>query len=131
MRFSEWRNLLDRPSYPCSTCELLTNQRRILDLLESLLKKVGSVAENQASKPGTLEASAARRFLTVKEAATELRLRESTLRLWIGARRIASVHLGRRVVIPITELERLVSKGLTPSAGAESARRRSYRAPAF
>jgi excisionase family DNA binding protein len=54
--------------------------------------------------------------MTIKEAAAELRLRDVTIRAWIAGRRIASVHLGRRVFVPVDEIERVLAEGLVPRA---------------
>jgi len=63
-------------------------------------------AESKSARP---------RLLTIKEAAAELRLRDSTVRMWMARRQIASVHLGRRVFVPTSEIERPLSEGLSPS----------------
>jgi excisionase family DNA binding protein len=55
------------------------------------------------------------RVVSVGEAAAILGLRPSTIRAWIGARKIASVHLGRRVIIPAEAIDDLLSTRLTPA----------------
>jgi excisionase family DNA binding protein len=52
------------------------------------------------------------RVVSVEEAAKALGLKPSTIRAWIGARKIASVHLGRRVMIPMEVIDDLLEKGL-------------------
>ena len=44
-----------------------------------------------------------------------LGLRETTIRAWLGCRRIAKVKLGRRTLVPAREVERLISQNLTPA----------------
>lgn len=51
---------------------------------------------------------------TVAQAAEQLGLSESTIRAWIGQRRIGFVRLGRAVRIPAAEIERLMERGYVP-----------------
>ena len=51
---------------------------------------------------------------TVAQTAEELGLSQSTIRAWIGQRRIGFVRLGRAVRIPADEIERLVERGFVP-----------------
>jgi excisionase family DNA binding protein len=97
-------------------CELLSGQRSIMHRLseiESLLKQRPASLKLQGQQQ-QVGSTVPPRLLNVKEAANQLRLRDSTLRLWIAGRKIASVHLGRRVLIPVEEIERLTSEGLIP-----------------
>jgi len=55
------------------------------------------------------------RVVSVGEAAQVLGLKPATVRAWIGLRKIASVHLGRRVMIPIEAIDDVLSKGLIPT----------------
>jgi excisionase family DNA binding protein len=55
-----------------------------------------------------------RRVVSVPEAALLLGLRPSTIRAWIGRRRIPFVRLGRRVVIPMEAIDDLLLRGLVP-----------------
>lgn len=55
------------------------------------------------------------RLLTVPQAATALALSRHTVRVWIAARRIAVVRLGRAVRVPASEVERLLNEGLWPA----------------
>jgi excisionase family DNA binding protein len=55
------------------------------------------------------------RVVSVPEAAQLLGLRPSTIRAWIGRRRISAVHLGRRVVIPIEAIDDVLLRGLVPA----------------
>ena len=51
---------------------------------------------------------------TVAQTAEELGLSQSTIRAWIGQRRIGFVRLGRAVRIPAGEIERLLERGYVP-----------------
>jgi excisionase family DNA binding protein len=51
----------------------------------------------------------------MEEAARRLGRRPVTVRIWAAARRIAKVKLGRRVLIPVAEVERLINENLTPA----------------
>jgi excisionase family DNA binding protein len=53
-------------------------------------------------------------MLSIEQAAGRLNLKPVTLRAWIAARRIGCVRLGRRVVIPENEIERLIERGFVP-----------------
>jgi excisionase family DNA binding protein len=56
-------------------------------------------------------------LLKVREASERLGLQSSTLRAWIGQRRIGIVRLGRAVRIPAEEVERLIAEGTIPARG--------------
>jgi len=58
--------------------------------------------------------------LTVAEAATELRKKPVTIRLWVAQRKLASFKLGRHVLIPRSEIERVLAEGYTPAAAGEA-----------
>ena len=53
--------------------------------------------------------------MTVRQAAELTNLSEATWRAWVLKRKVKTVRLGRRVRIPLTELDRLVSEGTTPA----------------
>ncbi len=53
-------------------------------------------------------------LLSIADASKRLGLKAVTLRLWAGARRIGSVKLGRRVLIPSSEIERLIQESYRP-----------------
>jgi excisionase family DNA binding protein len=53
------------------------------------------------------EESRPRRLLTVAETADELRLSERTIRQLIAVSRLASVRIGRRVLVPAAEIHRI------------------------
>ena len=55
------------------------------------------------------------RVVSVDEAARTLGLKSSTIRAWIGARKIGSDHLGRRVMIPMEVIDDLLAKGFIPA----------------
>ena len=52
---------------------------------------------------------------TVDQAALELNVARSTIRAWIGQRRIGHVRLGRSIRIPAAEIARLLESGFTPA----------------
>ena len=54
-------------------------------------------------------------LLSVEEAAAKLGLRPVTIRQWAAARKIARVKLGRRVLIPVSEIARLIEASTIPS----------------
>jgi excisionase family DNA binding protein len=57
-----------------------------------------------------------RGLLTVREAASELGLKESTIRAWLLRRKnISFVKLGRSVRIGRTEIERLIRENTVPA----------------
>jgi excisionase family DNA binding protein len=55
------------------------------------------------------------RLISIEDAAGRLGLRPATLRLWSAQRKVASVRLGRRRLIPEMEIERLIQANLTPA----------------
>jgi|HubBroStandDraft_4_1064222.scaffolds.fasta_scaffold00312_6 excisionase family DNA binding protein len=55
------------------------------------------------------------RVVSVEETAKTLGLKPSTIRAWIGARKIDSVHLGRRVMIPVEAIDDLQERGFIPA----------------
>ena len=58
------------------------------------------------------------RLLGVRDAATILGLKASTIRSYIGRRKITVVRLGRRVLIPAETIEKIVNEGLpSPRSG--------------
>jgi excisionase family DNA binding protein len=56
-----------------------------------------------------------RRPRTVKQAAEELNVSVSTIRGWVGQRRIGCLRLGRAVRIPSDEITRLLESGFVPA----------------
>ena len=62
------------------------------------------------------------KLVSIEDAAQRLGLKAPTLRLWAAQRKMASVKLGRRRLIPQAEIERLIEANLTllyPSARDE------------
>lgn len=55
---------------------------------------------------------------TVEQAADEMNVAKSTIRAWIGQRRIGCVRLGRSVRIPASEIKRLLESGFVPARRA-------------
>jgi excisionase family DNA binding protein len=62
------------------------------------------------------------KLISIEEASTELGLRPPTLRLCVSMRKVASVKLGRRRLIPRSEIERLIETNLTPAMPERAAR---------
>jgi excisionase family DNA binding protein len=54
-------------------------------------------------------------LLSIEEAALRLGLKPVTVRQWAGARKIARVKLGRRVLILASEIERLIEASTIPA----------------
>ena len=57
------------------------------------------------------------KFLTVRQAAEALALRETTIRAWVARRRLGIVRLGRAIRIPLAEIERVIAEGAVPAKG--------------
>jgi excisionase family DNA binding protein len=55
------------------------------------------------------------KLVSLEYAAERLGLHPATLRLWAHQRKIASVKLGRRRLIPESEIDRLVETNLIPA----------------
>lgn len=62
-------------------------------------------ALNTNSHPAPPEASAAKAFLTIKQAAGISGLGSSTIRLYIRKRQLAAQKVGRRILIKTSDLE--------------------------
>lgn len=56
------------------------------------------------------------RLLTIPEFAAALRVKPSCVRRWLTESKIASVHVGRLVRIPVGEFERIISAGTRQAA---------------
>ena len=56
------------------------------------------------------------KLLSIEESADRLGLRPVTVRMWASRRKIARVKLGRRVLIPESEIERVIAAALIPAA---------------
>ncbi len=54
-------------------------------------------------------------LVTVREAATRLALKESTIRRMIFERRIPVVHLGRSVRIKVEDIDAMIRRGYRPA----------------
>ena len=60
-------------------------------------------------------------LLTVVEFAAALRVKPSCIRRWIGERKLTTIHAGRLIRIPCTEVDRIMRQGLRlskPTKGA-------------
>jgi excisionase family DNA binding protein len=55
-------------------------------------------------------------LLTLKEAADRLRVQVSTLRAWQRRERITVVYIGRLVMVPESEIGRIIAEGTRPAA---------------
>ncbi len=53
-------------------------------------------------------------MLTIHEAAAELRIHVETLRRWIRAGRLRAVKVGVKILVPRSEVERILSEGTAP-----------------
>jgi excisionase family DNA binding protein len=69
-----------------------------------------SVYPAPIQKPGSKA-----RVVPIPVAAEILGLKPATIRAWVAGRKISSVHLGRRVMIPIDAIDKLLSEGLIPA----------------
>jgi excisionase family DNA binding protein len=87
--------------------------RRVIDDTMHKVSKVENRSPSAPPSPQKLQVKP--RVVSVEEAAGNLGLKPSTIRAWIGARKITSVHLGRRVMIPIEEIDDLLERGLIPA----------------
>lgn len=54
-------------------------------------------------------------LLSVETTAAQLGLKVVTVRAWIAQRKIATVRLGRRVLVPASEIARLIKHNTVPA----------------
>lgn len=54
-------------------------------------------------------------FLTPAETARALRITADTVLTWVARRKIAHVKLGNRLLIPVSEVTRLLDENYTPA----------------
>jgi excisionase family DNA binding protein len=66
-----------------------------------------------------LQGGGAKQPRTVPQAAQELNVSVSTIRAWIGQRRIGCIRLGRAVRIPSREIARLLEAGFVPAKSSQ------------
>jgi excisionase family DNA binding protein len=59
-------------------------------------------------------------LLTISEFANALRVKDSCVRRWVGQRKVATVHVGRLLRIPRSEVDRIISQGTTPAVKVRS-----------
>jgi excisionase family DNA binding protein len=59
-------------------------------------------------------------LLSMEEAAKRLGLKAGTIRAWARQRRLGSVRLGSRRLIPVAELERIVAENSVPAINPAS-----------
>jgi excisionase family DNA binding protein len=74
---------------------------------------VGSRPSHEVAK-----SEAQPRVVGINEAARLLNLRPSTIRAYVARRKIASVRIGRRVLIPVEAINEIIIRGLTPASYA-------------
>jgi excisionase family DNA binding protein len=84
-------------------------------LTDALPKLAMPISRSAALGPTLRKPESLPRVVSVDRAAQLLALRPSTIRAWIARRKIASIHLGRRVMIPIDAIDGLLSEGLMPA----------------
>lgn len=58
-------------------------------------------------------------LLMIPEFAQALRVKESCVRRWVAERKVTTIHVGRLVRIPRSELDRIIAQGTTPAAKAK------------
>jgi len=56
-------------------------------------------------------------WLTVDEVAAYTRAPRASVYSWVQSRKIESVKLGKRVLVPRSEVERLIEQGRRPALG--------------
>ena len=71
----------------------------------------------QNVQPGTPQTEP--RVVNINEAAHLLGIKPSTIRAYVSTRRIASVRIGRRVLIPMEAINEMIAMGLTPALRKE------------
>jgi len=87
--------------------------RRVID---DAIPKSGRVEDSHSSHPPMPQKPQAKpRVVSVDEAARTLGLKPSIIGAWIGARKMASVHLGRRGMIPVEAIDEIIEKGFIPA----------------
>lgn len=55
------------------------------------------------------------KLVSISEAADRLGLKAVTVRQWAAARKLARVKLGRRVLIPEADIERIIAASTIPA----------------
>ena len=60
-------------------------------------------------------------LLTVTEFAAALRVKPSCIRRWIAERKLTTIHVGRLIRIPRTEVDRIMRQGLRLSKPTQRA----------
>ena len=87
-----------------------------------MTEKYLTCSKSSSVKEVTLLMQDATELLSIAEAARRLGLRPITIRLWASARKISRVRLGRRVLIPASEITRLIEAGTIPALPERMAR---------
>ena len=60
--------------------------------------------------------------LTVRQTAVALSLSPATIRAWIAARRLGYIRLGRAILVPPAEVQRLLAAGSVPARESRTGR---------
>ncbi len=58
-------------------------------------------------------------LLTLKETSQWLKVKVSTLRKWIGERRMPTVRIGRGIRVPVAWIEAQIRQGYQPAVNAK------------
>jgi excisionase family DNA binding protein len=96
----------------------------VKELAESLKKQIHAIeipraqcveSLPKAAPAGLRESHPKPRLFSVRDTAATLGLKASTIRSYIGNRKIAVVRLGRRVMISAETIERILNEGLPRS----------------
>ena len=91
-------------------------EKAVRAAIDDAIPKLARVEDRGPSHPPLPQKPQKRaRVLSVAKAAMALGLKPSTIRAWIGARKVGSAHLGRRVLIPTEEIDYLLEKGFIPA----------------
>jgi excisionase family DNA binding protein len=91
-------------------------EKAVRAAIDDAIRNLSRVEDRGPSRPPLPQKFQAKpRVVSVEEAARSLGLKPATIRAWIGARKIASVHLGRRVMIPMEAIDDLLEKGFIPA----------------
>jgi hypothetical protein len=117
--------------YPvfCTACLLWKQDTEALALqYKNLMAAVDTVMDGQMKPPEKPPlrsaevrppAPSSQRLQSIKDFAASLGISVWTVRGWAYRGRIASVKLGARMMIPTTELDRLIQENLRPAIGRE------------
>lgn len=92
----------------------LTNAlKSSFDEIRSQFSAAPPRASPHSAEPRILKAEP--RVVNINEAARLLGIRPSTVRAYVSRRKISSVRIGRRVLIPLDAINELITNGLRPA----------------